>query len=410
MNQANKNQLVEHFFRHSHARMVAILVNYFGLDQVEIAEDIVQDTLIEAMEKWSVSNIPNNPEGWLMDVAKKKTINLLKRKQLFDTKIAKNLSQSIKNQDATATADSTLKMIFACCHPKLPPESQVALALKTLCGLSIPEISNSLLTTEENINKRLYRARKKFRDGTINYELPSEDVSRLDNVLHVLYLLFNEGCFSLHKEEKIRLDLCYEAIRLLKEVESGFGAYAKVQGLLALMYFSIARFESRIDPMGELILLEEQDRNLWDQQLIAQGMHHLSKSIESDDPNKYQLQAGILAEHCLAVDFQSTNWKGILKQYELLAHIDPQPIVQFNKSIAGFFAGNEEESLAELKKLENDAYFVKNAQFHLAKAILLHKVHENKEAEGAFSMAMQFASSENEKKLVQHRMHQLRST
>ncbi|MEO0333913.1 MAG: sigma-70 family RNA polymerase sigma factor, partial [Bacteroidota bacterium] len=262
---SDTNQLAEHFFRHNYAKMVAVLVRYFGLDQVEIAEDIVQDTLIEAMEKWSVSDIPQNPGGWLMDVAKKKTINRLKRDQLFHSKIIPSLPLS--SSDPEVETDSTLRMIFACCHPSLPDESQVALALKTLCELSVTEIAHALLTNEATVNKRLYRVKQKFRNGNISFEIPIdiELSDRLDNVFTTLYLLFNEGYYSLHAEKMIRTNLCFEATRLLKEVITAFPDSSKAKALLALMLLNIARFESRTDNNSMPVVLAEQNRAAWDQ-------------------------------------------------------------------------------------------------------------------------------------------------
>lgn len=399
----DSKNLTEHFFRHNYARTVAILVRYFGLKQVEIAEDIVQDTLVEAMEKWSIHSIPDNPEGWIMDVAKKKTINLLNRQNNFQNKIVPNLDQW-KVESEAEIADSTLQMIFACCHPELPSESQIALALKTLCGLSIPEIARALMCNEENINKRLYRAKRKFRDGTITLE-PTEliDSNRLDNTLQVLYLLFNEGYFSAHHSSKIRLDLCYEAIRLLSFIEEASPS-GKVKGLLAIMYLSVARFESRISPLGELILLEEQDRSLWDMELIARGMHYLTESIRTQEVNSYQIQAGILAEYCLAEDFKSTNWKSICTQYELLETLETQPIVTLNKAISMFHSGKRSEALELLDQLHHDSFLAKNAQLALAHAVLLRATGEGSKAACMFQTALNLATTETEKELIKNRM------
>jgi len=195
-----QTELAEHFFRHNYGKMVAILVNYFGLNQVEIAEDIVQDTLVEAMEKWGVHSIPTNPEAWLMDVAKKKTINFLKRNQLFENKIRPTLVlNTIFDTDESIQKDSTLLMIFACCHPDLPVESQIAMALKILCGLSVGEISNALLTTESTINKRLYRAKQKFRNGTIAFHFPKQEQQneRLNSVFALSICCLMKGTIPL---------------------------------------------------------------------------------------------------------------------------------------------------------------------------------------------------------------------
>ena len=295
---SNTHQLAAHFFRHNYAKMTAILVRYFGLNEVEIAEDIVQDTLVEAMEKWSIKGIPDKPEGWLMDVAKKKTINFLKRNQLFRNKIFPRLqSTSLSNGgfellDGIGEDDSSLRMIFTCCHPSISSESQIALALKSLCGLSASEIATALLTNEATINKRLYRAKQKFRNKSIAFKIPDnhELIERLDNVFSTLYLLFNEGYYSSHREETIRIDLCFEAIRLLKLLIQSFPNSTKAKALLSLMLLSIARFESRLDKNGVLIILAEQNRKLWDASLIMEGIDALHQSMNGEDVNVYQLQ------------------------------------------------------------------------------------------------------------------------
>lgn len=399
------DQLAEHFFRHSYAKMVAILVRYFGLEQVEVAEDIVQDALVEAMEKWSIQGIPDNPEGWLMDVARKKTINLLKRKQLFKNKIAPQLPFSISHTDADLK-DSTLRMIFACCHPELPVESQIALALKTLCGLSIPEIARSLLTSEENINKRLFRAKKKFREGSIKFQIPNDDAfNQMETVFQVLYLLFNEGYFSVHHTQKIRLDMCYEAIRILREIVEAYPKSAKANALMAIMLLSAARFESRINPLGELILFEAQDRKLWDRGLIAQAMKHLSKSIEENKVNSYQIQAGILAEHCMANNFESTNWAHIYNLYCLLEKLEPSSIlVTFNKALAQFYLNPSEKSISNLMMLEKNEFLSGNLHFHLALGTLLKKRGSLEKAKHHFESALKLSNSDYEKKIIHSRM------
>ncbi|MEM9329024.1 MAG: sigma-70 family RNA polymerase sigma factor [Bacteroidota bacterium] len=216
-------QLDEKLFRRSYAKTVAVLVKYFGLDEVETAEDIVQETLVEAFERWSVQGWPDHPEAWIMDVAKKKTINLLRRNRIFRDKILPQLER-VEPASEAELQDSTLKMIFACCHPELPKGSQIALALKTLCGLSVPEIARALLTSTKTINKRLYRAKEKFRTAQIPFVIPdpSEFDHRLDSVCKTLYLLFNEGYYAPHHQEIIRADVCFEAVRLLKEVSARY--------------------------------------------------------------------------------------------------------------------------------------------------------------------------------------------
>lgn len=404
------NELAAHFFRHNHAKLVAILVGYFGLKEVEIAEDIVQDTMVEAMEKWSVQSVPQNPEGWLIDVAKKKTINFLERNQNYKNRILPKLkSHTDLDFGHAQKRDSTLRMIFACCHPDLPTESQVALALKTLCGLNIREIAEALLTNEATINKRLYRAKQKFRDGSIAFIIPESHQldERLDSVLTTLYLLFNEGYYSAHQEQIIRMDLCFEAIRLLEEVIDTYPDLNEAKALLALMYLSIARTESRIDENGALIIFSEQDRNSWDQGLIARGIDYLHQSSGSQRLSSYHLQAGIAAEHCLAPDFAATNWKSIYKQYELLEKLHSNAIVSFNKAIARFYAGEKQQALKDLLTLQEEPELRQYTHYFASIGTFYAELGEMNKAIPFFEKALSFSKTENERASIRKRLTQI---
>lgn len=395
-------QLTEHLFRHSYGKLVAILIRYFGLHQVEVAEDIVQDTLIEAMEKWSIQGVPNNPQGWLMDVAKKKTLNLLKREQLFIQKISPALEYT--RFDDTALEDSTLRMIFACCHPDLPPPSQIALALKTLGGLSVSEIAQGLLTTEDNVNKRLYRAKKKLKGNQIDFSSAVEQEKRVEQVISTLYLLFNEGYYSLHGNKRIRIDLCYEAIRLTHEVEASFTSSGQVKSLLALMYLLLARFESRVDQSDDLIRLGDQDRTVWDQQLIGIGITYLSEAQQLGELNSYLLQAGIAAEHALAKDFKSTNWNSVYQQYSVLEKMTAAYSIKLNMCIACFFKGNRDEAIHSLEKVEDEITSVYQVSYYLTLGTLYHLEQVNDKALGCLQKALSISRHELEKEIIQRRL------
>lgn len=407
MAKTSPNQLTEHFFRHNYAKMVAILVNHFGLHDIEIAEDIVQDTLVEAMEKWSINSIPNNPEGWLMDVAKKKTINVLKRHQNFKNKIIPNAKiNSFFEIDEFAEQDSMLKMIFTCCHPNLSPESQISLALKTLCGLSVNEIARALLTNESTINKRLYRTKQKFREGTINYHIPDGNKlnERLDSVFSTLYLLFNEGYYSFNDQKIIRIDLCFEAIRLLKDTIEFYPNSFKAKALLSLMLLSVARIESRIDINGAIVIFSEQNRNLWDKEIIAQGIEYLKQSIQSNEVTIYHLQAGIAAEHCLANDFMSTNWTSIYNQYILLEKLTPNNIVRFNKAIAKFYNQHKNEALKDLLSLINSPELKNNSQYFTTIGVFYIELNQKEKAIPYFEKALKLSKLSSEKALIKNKM------
>ncbi|MEO0733105.1 MAG: sigma-70 family RNA polymerase sigma factor [Bacteroidota bacterium] len=405
MEKEEPRQLAEHFFRHSYAKLVAILVRYFGLPSVNLAEDIVQDTLVTAMEAWSLHGLPERPEAWLMDVAKKKTINVLKRDRLLAQKILPRLREDWRATetplDDVTTQDSTLRMIFACCHPSLPAGSRIALALKTLCGLSIPEIAWALLTTEANVNKRLYRAKQKFRSGAVAFGLPDHRqlAARLGSVHKVVYLLFNEGYHATSHPKAIRMDLCYEAIRLQRQVLAAYPGTAASLALLALMLLQVARFTSRLDNQGGLVLLMDQDRTAWDRSLIAEGVALLQQAARGQELTTYHLQAGIAAEHCLAPNWDSTDWAGIYRQYNLLIRLEDSPILRLNQSIARFYAGGREAALVALLALEETS-LSKNPHYHATLGVFRAALGDQTRAAARFRKAARLTKSAPEKALL----------
>ncbi len=361
--------LIDHLFRQEAGRMVAILTRLFGIHNLELAEDVLQDTMHQALKDWNRGEIPDNPAGWLMVVAKRKAINTIKRERLFRS-FAKDIDTMLKSEWTASYAmdhifledeikDSQLRMIFTCCHPALPAEAQIALTLKTLCGFSISEIGTALLATESNINKRLYRAREKIRNEQIDFTVPTGQhlMKRLDSVLIVIYLLFNEGYNASGDQLTIRKDLCLEAMRLARlligtPVTAG---YSPIHALLALMCFHVARFDARIDNNNDLIILEDQDRSLWNKELIMQGFEFLVQSATGNSPTTYHLEAAIAAEHCLAPSFSETNWTKIHTYYSALEKLNPSSVIKLNLAIIiGKMDGPEAAILLlnELKKLK----------------------------------------------------------
>ncbi len=368
--------LVDHLFRHESGRMVASLTRLFGVHNLELAEDVLQDTLLEALKDWSLGGIPDHPGAWLMVVAKRKAINIIKREK-FLRHFASDLDSLLKSEwTASYTMDqifmedeikdAQLRMIFTCCHPALPAEAQIALTLKTLCGFGIYEIASALLTTQSNINKRLYRAKEKIRSHEIDFAVPSgpDLEKRLDAVLLVIYLLFNEGYNSVGSPVAIRKEMCLEAMRLAllltdKPID---GDYPQIYALLSLMCFHTARFEARVDSNECLVVLEEQDRRLWNNELISQGMEFLLKSATSDRASAYHLEAAISAEHCLAENFQQTNWTKIHGYYTSLAKLKPSSVIQLNLAILEGKKEGPWAAIAALHELEQtrklDGYYL----------------------------------------------------
>lgn len=358
--------LVDHLFRHEAGRMIAILTRLFGLHNLELAEDVLQDTLHEALIDWALNGIPDNPAGWLMVVAKRKAINIIKRERHLRN-FAADMDNLLKSGwTASYTMDqvfledeikdSQLRMIFTCCHPALPAEAQVALTLKTLCGFSIYEIASALLTSESNINKRLYRAKEKIRHEQVSFTVPSrmDLFARLDAVLLVIYLLFNEGYNTVGDNQAIRKDMCLEAMRLAmllteNPITSG---YPPIYALLALMCFHSARFDARIDNHDCLVILEDQDRSRWNRELIARGAQFLTRSASGTAASAYHLEAVIAAEHCIAANFQDTNWTKIHMYYTALERLKPTSVIKLNLAISRGKKDGPQAAITALHELE----------------------------------------------------------
>lgn len=347
--------------------MVAILTRLFGIHNLELAEDVMQDTLHEALRSWTAGVIPDNPEGWLMTVARRKAINIIKREKFYRS-FAGDMDTLLKSEwTASYTMDqvfledeirdSQLRMIFTCCHPALPGEARVALTLRTLCGFGIPEIAAALLTTEANIQKRLYRAKEKIRSESIDFTVPTGAHlrQRLDAVLLVIYLLFNEGYSASGDNPVLRKDLCLEAMRLgmLLTEHPSTGEYPPLYALMALLCLHAARMDARLDPNNALVILQEQDRSCWDRALIDRGMQFLTRSATGGAATAYHLEAAIAAEHCLAPDFAATDWVRIHGYYTALVRLKPSSVIRLNLAIATGKKDGPRAAIALLHELEH---------------------------------------------------------
>ncbi|HET9745035.1 MAG TPA: sigma-70 family RNA polymerase sigma factor, partial [Chitinophagaceae bacterium] len=320
----NINQLVDHLFRHESGKMVAVLSKLLGLQSLETAHDIVQDTLLQAMTTWSFNGVPDNPSAWLCRVAKNKAIDFLRRERTI-REINPRYSYLLQSEytlSSTVTElfletemqDSQLRMMFACCHPAIPEESQIALTLKTLCGLSVNEIAKAFLTTDETIAKRIYRAKEKIRTEKIELEVPqNHDLAlRTDTVLKSLYLLFNEGYKSSNPDKLIREDLCEEAMRLcFLLTQHQLTSFPRSKALLALMCFQASRLDARLDDNNNIILLKHQDRSRWNRSLMSKGFELMEEAAEPFEISPYHLEAAIASQHAAARSFEQTDWKSI---------------------------------------------------------------------------------------------------
>ncbi len=398
-------RLVDHLFRREAGKLVAILTRIFGSANIELAEDIVQDTLLAALNHWSVGTVPDNPAAWLTQVAKRKAFNELQRR--------KTAAAHRERQDASAATnsvsldeiflereipDSQLRMIFTCCHPALSLPSQIALTLKTLCGFGVSEVARALLSSESTINKRLYRAKQKIRRKEIPFSIPSGPMleERLDAVCLTLYLLFNEGYTSSHRESVIRRELCIEAMRLTRLLLEHFEDYPRLFALIALMCFHAARFEARIDQNGAIVIFEDQNRDLWDQKLIAAGMRYLGQAARGGQLSEYHLEAGIAAEHCLAGSFAMTNWQSVYQQYELLYRLKPNPIIRLNMAIIRGQIDGAAAALPGLAELADDRELQSYFPLPVTQGIFAMKTHDFASAREFFRRAQTLTQSQRE--------------
>ena len=355
-----KKELIPHLYRTEFRKITAVLAKLFGIAHIEIAEDIVSDTFLIAAETWGLKGIPQNPAAWLYTVAKNKARDFLRRDTLFSQKISEELRQSMPGSheieidlSGKNIQDSQLQMMFAICHPGIPPEAQIGLSLRILCGFSIEEIADAFLSNKETINKRLFRAKEKLRQLHAKIELPppTEIGRRIENVLTTLYLLFNEGYYSSSKNTVLRKDLCLEAMRLnylLIENKSTNMPFANA--LLSLMCFHASRFEARINPKGELILYDEQDTSLWDRDLIDKGTYFLNKASTGNELSKYHLEAAIAYWHT-TIGNDSLKWEKILHLYNQLLIIEYSPMAALNRTFALAKVYGNEIAIVEAEKL-----------------------------------------------------------
>mgnify|MGYP000568752985 CR=1 FL=1 len=354
-----QNQLVDHLFRHQYGRMVSILTRIFGLKHLETIEDAVQDTFINAIKAWQ-NGIPDNPEAWLTQAAKNRSLDLFRKLGAEQSRIPKLDSgpSSIALGELfldNEIADSQLRMIFTACNPALNAQDQIAFSLKTISGFSQKEIAASLLLKEETVKKRLIRARKSIQQSGISFEIPSgkELPGRMNRVLEVLYLLFNEGFHSTQQAFLIREDLCGEAIRLCKMLlEKKYTTTHSAHALFALMCFNTARLKSKLNTQNEVVSLRHQDRSTWDMALIRLGHVHMEHAVETDRFSNYHYEAAIAAEHATATTYEETNWANILHWYELLDQVQPSPFNGLNRAVIYLQLKEFEKSRELLESIE----------------------------------------------------------
>ena len=400
---------VEQLFRNEHGRVLAALISRLG--DFELAEDALQDALVDALERWELDGVPRNPGAWLLTVAKRRAVDRIRRAATLEQRVETLQSLAVEEDSEMdeAIPDDRLKLMFTCCHPALAPEARVALTLHTLGGLSTPEVARAFLVSESTMAQRLTRARRKIREAGIPYRVPPADLlpERLEALLAVVYLIFNEGYVATSGDCLSRQELCSEAIRLCRVLVDLLPQRAEACGLLALMLLHDSRREARINAEGELILLDEQNRMHWDHAKIQEGVSILDEALALRDPGPYQVQAAISALHAQAPAAAATDWRQIAMLYETLARMTPSMVVEVNRSVAVAMAWGLERGLELLLHLEKDAdgFY----PYHAARADLLRRMNQPEAAADAYKRALELCPNSTERAYLQRRLDEMLS-
>ncbi len=392
--------------------MSAILTRIFGFQNAELVDDIIQETFLSALKTWSIKGRPENPEAWLMMVAKNKIINELNRRKRYAESNEKiHYEQAEDSIDElfldNEIKDSQLRLLFACCHPDLNPKSQIMLTLKVLSGFGDKEIANALLMNPSAIKKGIFRARNQLKEKHTKIGIPflSEISNRLDTVLTIIYLIFNEGYKTTRSKIIIDEELCYEAIRLalllleIREADKG-----KIHALLSLMYLTLARFPSRVNEIGELIEIGEQDRSKWDKELIGVGFHFLRKSRETRELSRFHLESTIASVHCSAKNYEDTDWETILYCYERLMELDDSMMVRLNHAIALSRVKGFEQGLGLLKSLEQNSGKTKRPLLFAAIADMNMHLERYEIAKSYYQVAFDLTEKKPDQKFIENKI------
>jgi RNA polymerase sigma-70 factor (ECF subfamily) len=405
-------ELLDSVYRAESGRILATLIRLLG--DFDLAEDSMHDAFAAALEQWPKQGVPENPRAWLVSTGRFKAIDLLRRRARFDAsqeKIAEQF-QSDPNKiielDEEGLEDDRLRLIFTCCHPALAPEARVALTLREVCGLTTEEIARAFLIGSATLAQRIVRAKTRIRESHIPYEVPSatELPARLDAVLQVVYLVFNEGYYASSGPELIRADLSSEAIRLgrlLNELMSE----PEVSGLLALMLLQESRRSARTSPEGELVLLEDQDRSLWNRDFITEGIELVECALKSRRFGPYTLQAAIAAVHSEATSSATTDWPQIVALYSVLARAEPSPIVELNRAVALAMRDGPQAGLNLIEALFARGELSGFHLAHAARADLCRRLGKTSEARASYEKAVSLTRLEPERKFLQKRLREL---
>jgi RNA polymerase sigma-70 factor, ECF subfamily len=409
------HDLIERVFREESGRAVATLIRVLG--DFDLAEEAVQDAFMRAIEVWPTDGVPANPGAWITTTARNRAIDRLRRRRTLAQKTeALGREAAVVGElgggpwgghiDVTDGVDDRLRLIFTCCHPALAPDARVALTLRMLGGLTTPEIARAFLVPEVTLAQRLVRAKRKIRDAAIPYRVPPVEVmpERLDGVLRVLYLIFNEGYSATSGDALVRRELASEAIRLARMLTGLMPDEPEATGLLALMLLHDARRDARTGPDGALVLLEAQDRARWDRAEIDEGQALLDRAIRMRRPGPYQLQAAIAALHDASTDATTTDWPQIAALYGRLAVVAPSPVVELNRAVAVAMSEGAAAGLELLRALEGEPALIGYPYFHAARADLLRRLGRDDDAVAAYRAALEHTTNDVERRFLAGRI------
>ena len=411
------NSVIDSLYRAESGRILATLVRLLG--DLDLAEEAMHEAFAAALNTWPQAGVPHNPRPWLISTARFKAIDVIRRRARFDG-VERDLIAHMESRvnDASASddeiEDDRLRLIFTCCHPALAPEAQVALTLREVCGLTTEEIARAFLVTPATLAQRIVRAKTKIREASIPYEVPSpkELPQRLGVVLQVIYLVFNEGYSAAAGAEVTRADLTGEAIRLVRLLiqlqPKAEGPEPELLGLLALMLLQESRRAARTSPTGELILLPDQDRSLWNRDQIAEGVALVEKALRSRRFGPYTLQAAIAAVHAEAQSTAATDWRKIVALYNQLLQIQPSPIVQLNRAVAIAESDGPQAGLAQIDALLQHGELANYYLAHSARAEMYRRLGRTSEARSSYEKALALTQQEPERQFLQERIRQLK--